>query len=95
MASCDAATANGTTRETCLRSRTVHPCKFVEFRDLAGDLDGQIRRVKTGDALDSGFARRMARQKASLPIPFGLTTPIPVITTRGSIEDSTLQFLEW
>jgi hypothetical protein len=27
----------------------------------------------------------MARQKASFPIPFGLTTPIPVITTRGSM----------
>jgi hypothetical protein len=28
---------------------------------------------------------RIARQKACLPIPLGLTTPIPVITTRGSI----------
>src|SRR5215831_485901 len=29
-----------------------------------------------------------ARQKASLPRPFGLTTPMPVMTTRGSIERS-------
>src|SRR5207244_1502288 len=28
---------------------------------------------------------RMARQNASFPIPFGLTTPIPVMTTRGSM----------
>ncbi len=33
------------------------------------------------------FPARTARQKASLPIPFGLTAPIPVITTRGIMVD--------
>ena len=28
---------------------------------------------------------RRARQKASLPMPLGLTTPIPVMTTRGTM----------
>src|SRR5436190_23318064 len=31
------------------------------------------------------FPARTARQKASFPVPLGLTTPIPVMTTRGSI----------
>src|SRR5579872_4025117 len=33
---------------------------------------------------------RTPRQKASFPIPFGLTAPIPVITTRGFMSVCTL-----
>src|SRR6476661_6301975 len=33
-----------------------------------------------------------ARQKSCLPMPFGLTTPIPVITTRGSMNEIQLSW---
>ena len=46
-----------------------------------GSLDESKREIRFTPDLPA----RTARQNASLPIPFGLTTPIPVITTRGSI----------
>ena len=64
-ASVDAASASGTTRETCLRSLRFHPCQFVEVLDLAGNLHGQFTGIEAAnplhpaDAIKHGAAERL------------------------------------
>ena len=62
------------------------PGQLVKLGDFAGnvywrDLEESKREMR----FTPDFPARTARQKASLPIPFGLTAPIPVITTRGTM----------
>src|ERR1700730_5369302 len=85
IASVEAATARGTTRETCLRSRASTQASSsnsgISPAMWTGNEDGSKREMR----FTPDFPARRARQKASLPIPLGLTTPIPVTTTRGTI----------
>src|SRR5271165_5224053 len=85
MASVEAAMASGTTRETCLRSRASTQASSsnsgISPAMCTGREDGSKREIR----FTPDFPARRARQKASLPIPLGLTTPSPVITTRGTI----------
>src|SRR2546425_1351222 len=86
-ASVVAARQRGTTRDTCLRSRAstqasssnsgISPAMWTR----SGEESNREMRF-TPD-----FPASTARQKASLPVPFGLTTPIPVMTTRGSMNE--------
>ena len=89
MASVEAAIASGTTRDTCLRSRTsTHASSSksgISPAICTGKHEASNREMRFTPDLPS----RMARQNASFPIPFGLTTPIPVITTRGSMGELT------
>src|SRR5579864_3634133 len=86
-ASVDAATHSGTTRPTCLRS-----CGVIQANSLKSCTSPAIC---TGWALASKrvirftplFPSRMARQNAGRPMPLGLTTPMPVMTTCGSIQE--------
>src|SRR4029077_1013188 len=84
-ASVEAATDNGTTRDTCLRSRaSTHASSSnsgISPAMCTGREDGSKREMRFTPDLPA----RRARQKASLPMPLGLTTPSPVITTRGTI----------
>ena len=81
-ASVEAASASGTARETCLRS-----CASTHSNSLNPVTSPAIR---TDRSLVSNAVicftplvpASAARQNASLPMPFGLTTPIPVMTTR-------------
>ena len=83
MASVEAAIARGTTRETCLRSRASTQASSsnsgISPAMCTGRLEGSKREMRFTPDLPA----RIARQKASLPMPLGLTTPIPVMTTRG------------
>src|SRR5580704_11093517 len=84
MASLDAATAKGTTRETCLRSRASTQASSSNSGISPAICTGKSEGSKREMRFTPDFPARIARQKASLPMPLGLTTPIPVITTRGS-----------
>src|ERR1700747_833735 len=82
-ASVEAAKANGTTRDTCLRSRASTQANSsnsgLSPAILTGKQHGSKREIRfTPDLPD-----RMADVNASFPMPFGLTTPMPVMTTRG------------
>src|SRR5215467_11143091 len=84
-ASVEAAIASGTTRDTCLRSRpSTHASSSnsgISPAICTGNAEVSKREMRFTPDLPS----RMARQNASLPIPFGLTTPSPVMTTLGSM----------
>ena len=89
MASVEAAIVSGTTRDTCLRSRaSTHASSSksgISPAICTGKHEASNREMRFTPDLPS----RMARQNASFPIPFGLTTPIPVMTTRGSMGELT------
>src|SRR5205814_3434964 len=89
MASLEAAIASGTTLETCLRSRaSTHASSSKSGISPAiwtGKHEGSNREIRFTPDLPA----RIARQNATFPMPFGLTTPIPVMTTRLDIR---LQF---
>src|SRR5690242_614037 len=89
-ASAEAAIASGTERETCLRSRAstqssslkscISPAIFTERSEVS----------KRVISLTPLLPLRMERQKAVFPIPFGLTTPSPVMTARLSIDSDSI-----
>src|SRR5438105_6525266 len=85
-ASVDAAIASGTTRDTCLRSRgSTHPDSSnsgISPAMCTGRSVGSKREIR----LTPDLPTSRERQKASLPMPLGLTTPKPVMTTRGIID---------
>src|SRR6266550_7189855 len=85
IASAEAATARGTTRETCFRSRGSTQASSsksgISPAMCTGRSDGSKREIR----FTPDFPLRIAWQKAALPMPLGLMTPSPVITTRGSI----------
>src|SRR5271167_671740 len=87
-ASAEAASARGTARETCLRScASTHASSSKSCTSPAictGKPLGSKLRMRFTPLLPA----RMALQNASLPIPLGLTTPMPVITTRFFIDGS-------
>src|SRR5579862_1211606 len=84
-ASLEAAIAKGTTRETCLRSRaSTHASSSnsgISPAMLTGRWEGSKREIR----FTPDFPASTARQNASFPKPLGLTTPNPVMTTRGGI----------
>src|SRR5436305_3230323 len=84
-ASLVAATHSGTTRDTCLRSRASTHASSSNSGISPPIWTSRFEESKRDIRFTPDFPASTARQKASLPIPFGLTTPIPVITTRGSI----------
>ena len=63
MASVDAATASGTTRETCLRSRASTQASSSNSGNLAGDVYRQGRRIEAGDALHTRFSGEKGETK--------------------------------
>src|SRR6266702_307761 len=93
-ASVVAARQRGTTRETCLRSRAS--------TQASSSNSGISPAMCTSNGVESNREIRLtpdlpastARQKASLPVPLGLTTPIPVMTTRGSMNEEILLFVQ-
>src|SRR6478609_9273210 len=87
IASVDAATASGTTRETCLRSRASTQASSSNSGISPAICTGRDEGSKREMRFTPDFPARRARQKASLPMPLGLTTPSPVMTTRGAISN--------
>ncbi len=85
IASVDAATASGTTRETCLRSRASTQASSSNSGISPAICTGRDEGSKREMRFTPDFPARRARQKASLPMPLGLTTPSPVMTTRGAM----------
>ena len=81
-ASVPAATASGTTRPTCLRSFASIHLDSSKSCISPAICTGKSLGSKRVTRLMPLFPARMARQNASLPMPLGLTQPIPVITTR-------------
>ena len=81
-ASVDAASASGTTRETCLRSCASTQASSSKSCTSPAICTGRSLGSKLLTRFTPLVPARMARQKASLPMPLGLTTPIPVMTTR-------------
>ena len=81
-ASVAAASASGNTRDTCLRSRfSTHASSSKSGTSPAictGISEGS-KRVMRRIPL---FPFKIASENAAFPTPFGLTVPIPVITTR-------------
>ena len=67
-------------RETCFRSRGSQASSSKS--DFAGDVPADRRSKRNCFTPDF---RSGNWQKAALPMPLGLMTPSPVITTRGSI----------
>ena len=63
----------------------IHVLGLVEAHHLAGHLYGELQGSKRVMRRTPLTPLRLAAQNASLPIPFGLTAPIPVITTRRFI----------
>ena len=71
-------------RRVCVRARPPRPVRRIrEFRRRCVPAGKKDRSGKCVSRLT--YRREGRRQKASLPMPLGLTTPIPVITTRGTI----------
>ena len=85
-ASLEAHSAKGNTRETCLRSFfSTHASSSKSltspaiWTSIAEESKREIRRTPLRPS-------RMASANVGVPTPFGLTTPIPVITQRLFIE---------
>src|SRR5216683_6767922 len=85
-ASLEAHSAKGNTRETCLRSFfSTHASSSKSltspaiWTSIAEESKREIRRTPLRPS-------RLASANAGVPTPFGLTTPIPVITQRLFIE---------
>src|SRR5215471_4150138 len=89
-ASVDAATASGTERETCFRSRASIQSSSLKSWISPAILTGRSEVSKRVMSLTPLLPSRMARQKAVFPIPLGLTTPRPVITARLSIDSDSI-----
>ena len=78
------------TGANALREKTAVIVELKQWSDAeVTGKDAVVRTFINGSKREMRFTpdlpARRARQKASLPIPLGLTTPIPVITTRGTI----------
>src|SRR5262249_23356275 len=84
-ASVVAARHNGTTRETCLRSRASTQASSSNSGISPPMWTRRWEESNRVIFFTPDFPASTARQKASLPIPFGLTAPIPVMTMRGSM----------
>src|SRR5947207_14078342 len=65
----------------------INPREFIKIRDFTRDLHGQARSIESRDALYSRLTVKNGAAKRFLPIPFGLTTPNPIMTTRGSMRE--------
>src|SRR6185312_15958125 len=89
-ASVEAATARGTLRETCLRSRASIQSISLKSWISPAILTGRSEASKRVIFFTPLFPARTAWQKAAVPIPFGLTTPITVITARLSIDTDSI-----
>ena len=63
-----------------------NPIQFIEVLNLARDSYREVTGVKPGDLFHAAFAIENCTAEGRLPIPFGLTTPIPVMTARFSID---------
>src|SRR5438874_3159941 len=85
IASLEAASASGTTRDTCLRSRASTQASSSNSGISPAMCTGREEGSKREMRFTPDFPARTARQNASLPMPFGLTTPSPVMTTRGNM----------
>ena len=79
--------ANGTER-ICVTLPGFNPIQFIEVfgRDLAGNLHCEVAGIKTGDLFHAAFAIENCAAEGRFADSFGLTTPIPVMTARFSIE---------
>src|SRR5579884_354755 len=88
IASLDAAIAKGTARETCFRSRASIQASSSKSVISPAICTGKLLVSKREMRLTPLLPARIARQNASLPIPFGLTTPIPVMTARFAIDSA-------
>src|SRR2546427_3260848 len=87
-ASVAAASASGSTRETCLRSRrSTHASSLKSVTSPAictAISEASNREIRRTPLRPSSTAC----EKDGLPTPFGLTVPIPVITTRRCMRTS-------
>src|SRR5690242_1607728 len=77
--------ASGTARETCLRSRQSIQANSSKSVISPAICTGNVLASKRDMRFTPLLPARIARQNASFPIPFGLTTPMPVITARFAI----------
>ena len=60
----------------------VHPRQFVETGDFSCDLYGKIRSIEAADALYAARAGKYGVTEVIMANAVGLTTPMPVMTTR-------------
>src|SRR5215467_8669859 len=89
-ASAEAATARGTERETCLRSRASIQSSSLKSWISPAIFTGRSEVLKRVMSLTPLLPSSTARQNAVFPSPFGLTTPMPVITARLSIDSDSI-----
>src|SRR5579864_2443253 len=92
-ASAVAARHSGTTRETCFRSRASTQASSSNSGISPPMWTSRCEESKREMRFTPDFPASTARQKSSLPVPFGLTTPIPVITTRGGMNKLETHFI--
>src|SRR5436190_9449524 len=87
-----AATQRGTTRERCLRSRASTQASSSNSGISPPMCTSRFDESNRVICFTPDLPASTARQKSCLPMPFGLTTPIPVITTRGSMNEIQLSW---
>src|SRR5271155_5278908 len=93
-ASFTAAIASGVTRETCWRSLALTYCDSSKPEISPATRTTKADASKCEIVFTPLIPALVASQKASRPIPFGLTAPMPVTTTRRSEPDILYLFLQ-